>query len=151
MNGEKTTITGGKFVFGKSGEMISLRGDILKKFTDFKFNTSYSPVAKLIIDFMDEIRFDKHARGKSFRDRNLIKNYIIKRAILASVLKSSEKTTFVSESPIDLCDRIFSIIQEKQAGIATNRFDNEIAGLIDEILQYKCITSSQHKQIIWKI
>ena len=55
--------------------------------TDYKFNTTDPPDAKLIIDFTDEMPFDTHARGKSLGDRNLMKNYNIKRALLASGLK----------------------------------------------------------------
>ena len=99
---------------------------------------------------MDEIRFDIHARVKSLRDRNLIKYYFNKRAILASVFKRSEGTIFVSENPNELCDRLCLIIQEKRAGNDTTRFHNEFVGIIDKLLDYKRITPLNTKKIIKK-
>ena len=76
MNGEKVTIYNHKSIFKKSGKVFTLRGDFLKLITEYKFNTTDSPDTKLIIDFMDEISFDIHARGKSLRDRHLIKKLL---------------------------------------------------------------------------
>ena len=45
--------------------------------TRYKFNTTDSPKTKLTIDFTDETHFDIHARGRNFRDRNLIKKTIL--------------------------------------------------------------------------
>ena len=75
MNGEKDTKYNHKLVFKKSGKVFTLRGDFLKLITEYKFNTTDSRDTKLIIDFMHEISFDIHARGKSLRDRHLIKNF----------------------------------------------------------------------------
>ena len=102
MNGEKIAIYDDELVFKNSGRILSWRGDVLIMINDYKFNTTDSPDAKLIIDFMDEIHFDKHARGKSVRDKNLIKKYFNKRAILASGLKRSETTIFLPENPNEL-------------------------------------------------
>ena len=52
--------------------------------TDFDFNKPESPDAKQSDSFLDEKHFDIHAKGKSSRDINLIKNYYNKRAILAT-------------------------------------------------------------------
>ena len=125
-DGGKITIYGDKLVFTNSGEIFNLRDDVLKMITDYKFSATDSPDAKLIIDFMDEICFDVHGRGKSLRDDNLIKNYFDKRAILASGLKRSERTIFLSSNPNELWARLCLIIQEKQAGKDTTRFDDEI-------------------------
>ena len=92
---EKITIYDDKLVCKNTGKVFTLKGDVLKLFTDYKFNTTESPDAKPIIDFMDEMRFDTRARSKSVEDRNLNKNYFNKRALLASGLG----VTFLSESP----------------------------------------------------
>ena len=121
VNAEKITIYGDNLVFKNYGKSFTLRGDVLKMITDFKFETSDLPDAKLIIDFRDEIRFDIHGRGKSLRYRNLLKNYFFKGAILASGLKRSTKTIFILENPNELCGKVCWIIQEKQAGNDTKR------------------------------
>ena len=64
---------------------------------DYKFNKTDSPDAKLIIDFVDYIRMNIHARGKSLRGRNPIKNYVNTRALLVYVVKRSEITIFRSK------------------------------------------------------
>ena len=58
MNKEKITINDDKLLFKKGVKKFSLRGDVLKKITDYKFNTTDSPDAKLIIDIMGETQFD---------------------------------------------------------------------------------------------
>ena len=85
------------------------------------------------------------------RDRILIKNYFIKRALLTSGLKRSERTFFLSGNPIDLCDRLCLIMQEKQPGKDITRFAIEFVATIGILLDYKCITPTQHERIIEKI
>ena len=54
MNVEKVTKYDDEIVFKNSGKIFTLRGDVLKMLTDYKFNTSNWPNAKLIIDYRDE-------------------------------------------------------------------------------------------------
>ena len=56
MNGEKATKYDDKLIFRKIGKNFTFRGDVLKLITDYKFDTTDSPDAKLITDFKDEIR-----------------------------------------------------------------------------------------------
>ena len=100
---------------------------------------------------MDETWFDIHSRGKRLRDRSLLKIYSFERAQLACGLKRSEGTIFFSEIPNELCDRVYLIIQEKQVGNDTTRFDNEIVSRLDKILEYKRNTPTQHENINKKI
>ena len=81
MNGEKVTKYNDKLVFKIIGEIVTLKRDVLKKVSNFKNNTKDSPDAKLNIDFMDEIRFDIHSRGKTLRNINVIKDYCNERGI----------------------------------------------------------------------
>ena len=43
--------------------------------TDYDFNKTDSPEAKQFVNFLDEMNFDINAKGKSSRDKNLLKNY----------------------------------------------------------------------------
>ena len=126
MNGENVTKYKSQLAFKISGKLFTLRSDVFKTFTDCQFKTTDSPDAKLKIDFADEIRFDTLARGKSLRGRNLRKNYFNNAALLAFELKISETTNFFSQNLNELCDRSSLIIQEKQAGKDTSRFDSEV-------------------------
>ena len=146
MNGQKVTIYDDKLVCVNSGKFFTLRGDLLKLITDLKSNTTGSPDANPIVEFLVEIHFEIYARGKSLRDRNLAKNFFNKRAVLASGLKRSETVIFLSQSPNELCKRLCLINQEKQAGNDANRFDNESTAINDKLLEYKCINATQHKK-----
>ena len=63
-----------------------MRSDVLKLITDYKFNTTDSPDAKLIIGFMYAFRSDIHARCNCLSDRNVIKKLFKKRATITSAL-----------------------------------------------------------------
>ena len=76
MNGEKVILYADKSAFENGGKIFNLRGGVLKMIKGYKFKTTDSPDSKLIIDFIDEMHFDIHSRGKSLRDRNLIKKLI---------------------------------------------------------------------------
>ena len=58
------------------------------------------------------------------------------------------KTIFLSSDPNELCDRLKLLLQEKQAGNNSDIINEEIVVIIDRILEYKCMTKKQHKQIL---
>ena len=92
--------------------------------TDYDFD---SPDAKWIIYFLGEMYFDTSAKGKSSGDQKLIKIYYNKRTSLTSGL---QKVSLLSENTNKICDRICLMIQQKQAGIDTNWFDDKIIAII---------------------
>ena len=108
MNGEKVTTYDDNLVFKITSKLFTLRGDILKTITDNKINTTDSPDAKFIVGFLGEFHFQTQARGKSLRETNLIRNYVNKRALLASGMR----IIFLSENVNDLCDKKYFIIQQ---------------------------------------
>ena len=98
-------------------------------------------------DFAKEMHFDLNAPGnKSTRDRKLIK-LLKSPAILASGVS---KTIFLSSDPDELCNRIKLLLQEKHAGNNSDIINDEIVAIIDKLLEYKCISKKQHKQILIK-
>ena len=102
---------------------------------------------KLMYDFAKEMHFDQRRVGnKSTRDKTLIK-LLNSPTIKAS---GSSKTLFLSSDPNELCDRLKLLLQEKHAGNNSNLIDEEIVALIDKLLEYKCISKKQHKQILIK-
>ena len=60
------------------------------------------------------------------------------------------KTIILSSDPDELCDRLKLLLQEKHAGNNSNLIDEEIVAIIDKLLEYKCISNKQHKQILLK-
>ena len=71
-----------------------------------KFNTTDSPYAKTITDFLGQKCCDVHAGGKSVRDSNVIKKND-KRALNAFGLDGSrsQEVIFLSGVPHNFCDR----------------------------------------------
>ena len=48
------------------------------------------------------------------------------------------------------CDELKLSLQEEQAGVNTNIFDEEFSGTADKLLEYKCISKKQQKILIIK-
>ena len=96
-------------------------------------------------EFAKEMHFDQKAVGKkSVRDRTLIK-LPKSRAFMASGVT----TIFLSENA-ELCDRLKLLLQEKHAGNNSDIIKDEILAIVDKLLEYKCISKKQHKQILIK-
>ena len=100
-----------------------------------------------LLFFLGLVHFDIFAKSKSCRDKNLIRNYYNKKALL---ILTFHEVIFLSENPNKICDRLRLIFQEKQSGNVTSKIDNEIVAIIDKLLEYKSISAKQHKQILIK-
>ena len=57
---------------------------------------------------------------------------------------------FLSSDPDELCNRLKLLLQEKQAGNNSDIINQEIIAIVDKLLEYKCISEKQHKQILLK-
>ena len=102
MNGENVTSYDDKLLFRDTVVVFMDKGDSLSMTTDLDINKTKSPNAKQIINFLDEVNFDIHAKGTNCTDKNLIENYYSKTALLASGLKS----IFLSDNFDEICDRL---------------------------------------------
>ena len=97
-------------------------------------------------DFAKEMHFDlKKIGNKSTRDRTLL-------TLLNSprIMASGVTTMFLSENADELCNRLKLLLQEKHAGNNSVIINEEIVAIVDNLLEYKCITKKQHKQILIK-
>ena len=95
------------------------------------------------------MHFDLKAPGnKSTRDITLIK--ILKSPGLMVSASGVSKTIFLSSNPDELFDRLKLLLQEKQAGNNSDVINEEIVAIVDKLLEYKCISKKQHKQILLK-
>ena len=133
--------------FRDTGKKFELKGDVLKKITNSKLNVDLASLSgkKLMYDFGKEMNFDAKAVGKlSTRDKTLIKLLKSPRIMASGV----SKTIILSFDPNELCDRLKLILQEKHGGNNSNLIDEEIVAIVDKLLEYKCITKKQHKQIL---
>ena len=134
--------------FLDTNKVFELQGDLLKMITNKNYNVDFASLSdkKLMYDFAKEMHFDTKAQGnKSTRDRTLIK-LLKSPAIMASGIS----TIFLSSDPDELCNRLKLLLQEKHAGNISDIINNEIVAIVDKLLEYKCISKKQHKQILIK-
>ena len=133
--------------FRDTNKQFELKGDLLKLITNKNYNVNLTSLTdkKLMYDFAKEMHFDERRIGnKSTRDKTLIK-LPNSPAIMASGVS---KTKFFSSDRNELCDRLKLLLQEKQAGNNSNLNNEEIVDIVEKLLEYKCISKKQHKQIL---
>ena len=135
--------------FRDTRKEFELKGNLLKMITNKNYNVDHASLSdkKLMYNFAKEMHFDTKAVGnKSTRDRTLIK-LLKSPAFMASGVS---KTIFLSSDPNELCDRLKLLLQEKHAGNNSEIINDEIVAIIYKLLEYKCISKKQHKQILLK-
>ena len=145
------TLYSNMLTFRDTNKQFELIGDLLEKITNSKLNVDLASLSdkKLMYHFGKEMHFDPKASGnKSTRDRKLIK-LLNSPGIMVSASGVS-KTIFLSSDPNELCDRLKLLLQEKHAGNNSDIINDEIFIILDKILEYKCISKKQHKQILIK-
>ena len=137
--------------FRDTGKEFEITGGFLKMITNKNYNVDLASLAdkKLMYDFAKEMHFDTKAQGnKSTRDRTLIK--LLKSPGLIVSASGVSKTIFLSSDPDELGNRLKLLLEEKHAGNNSDIINEEIIAIIDKLLEYKCITKKQHKQILIK-
>ena len=101
---------------------------------------------KLMYNYAKEMNFDLKAIGKkSTTDRTLIK--LLKSSGLMVSASGVSKTIILSSDPNKFCDRLKLLLQEKQAENNSNIIILYFFAIVDKLLEYKCISKKQHKQI----
>ena len=93
--------------------------------------------------------FDERGQSrKSTRDRTLRK---LHKSPGVMVSASGVSTTiFLPSDPDELCDRLKLLGQEKKATNISENINGEILAIVDKLLEYRCISKKQHKQILIK-
>ena len=145
------TLYGNMLTFRDTNKQFELKGDLLEMITNSKFNVDLASLAdkKLMYDFAKEMHFDPKASGnKSTRDRKLIK--LLNSPGLIVSASGVSKTIFLSSDANELCDRLKLLQQAKHAGNNSDLINDEIVAIVDKLLEYKCISKKQHKQILIK-
>ena len=145
------TFYGNMLTFRDTGKEFELTGDLLKMITNKNFNVDLASLQdkKQMYEFAKEMNFDLKAVGnKSVRDRTLIK--LLKSPGLIVSASGVSKTIFLSSDADELCNRLKLLLQEKQAGNKSDIINDEIIAIVDKLLEYKCISKKQHKQILIK-
>ena len=143
------TIFSNMITFRDSNKTFRLEGDLLKVITNYKFNVDHSSLQdkKLIYQFAKEMKYDIDSIGRPSVRHNSMIRLLEQPAIMAS---GFSKTIILSSDPNELCDRLKLLLQEKHAGNNSDIINDEIVAIVDKLLEYKCISKKQHKQILIK-
>ena len=134
--------------FRDTGKEFELKGELLKMITNKNYNVNLASLLdkKLVYVFAKAMNFETKALGnRSTGDRTLIK-LLNSPAIMASGIT----TIFLLENADELCDKLRLLLQEKQAGNNSDIIDQGIIAIVDKLLEYKCISKKEHKQILLK-
>ena len=135
--------------FRDTKKVFKIEGDLYKVITDYKFNVDHSNKQnqQIIYEFGKEMKYKLKNKGRpSVRHISMIR-LLNQPPITAS---GFTKTIILSSDPIELCDRLKLLLHEKHGGNNSNLIDEEIVAIIDKLLEYKCLSKKQHKQILIK-
>ena len=146
--GIPVTLVSNMLIFRHSNKSFKLDGDLLETMTNYDFNVDHSNQQdrKLINELAKEMNFKIKQKGnKSERDKSIIR-------LLRSprIMASGVTTIFLSENADEFCNRLKLLLQEKHAGKNSDIINDEIVAIVDKLLEYKCISKKQHKQILIK-
>ena len=146
--GIPVTLFSNMIIFRDSNKSFKLEGDLLKLITNYKFNANLSSPQdkKLIYEFAKEMNYDTKSIGRP----SIRHNSVIKILESPAIMASGVTTIFLSENADELCNRLKLLLQEKHAGNNSDIINEEIVAIVDKLLEYKCITKKQHKQILIK-
>ena len=143
------TLFSNMITFRDSNKSFKLEGDLLKLISNYKFNADHSSTQdkKLIYEFAKEMNYDTKSTGRpSIRHSSIIKILESPRIMASGI----SKTIILSSDPNELCDRLRLLLQEKHVGSNSDIINQEIVAIADKLLEYKCISKKQHKQILIK-
>ena len=143
------TLSSNMITFRNSKKTFILDGDLFKVVTKYNFNADHSSPQdkKLIYEFAKEMNYDTKTTGRpSTRHTSIIK-ILESPAIMASGIS---KTIILSSDPNELCDRLKLLLQEKHVGNNSDIINDEIVAIVDKLMEYKCISKKQQKQILIK-
>ena len=143
------TIFSNMLTFRDIKKVFKIEGDLYKVITDYKFNVDYSNQQnrKIIYEFGKEMKYKLKNKGRPSIRHNSMIRLLNQPPIMAS---GFSKTIFLSSDPNELCDRLKLLLQEKHAGNNSDIINDEIVAIVDKLLEYKCISMKQHKQILIK-
>ena len=143
------TLFSNMLTFRDTNKTFRLEGDLLKVMTNYKFNVDQSNQQdrKIIYEFAKEMKYDVKSTGRPGVRHSSIIRLLESPAIMASGIS---KTIILSSNPDELCNRLKLLLQERLAGNNCDINNNEIVAIVHKLLEYKCISKKQHKQILIK-
>ena len=144
------TIFNNMLIFRETNKIFKLEGDLLKVISNNKFNVDHSNQQnrEIIREFAKEMKYNtgKNKGRPPVRHKSMIR-LLNQPPITAS---GFTKTIILSSDPDELCKRLRLLLHEKHTGNNSDIINKESVAIVDKLLEYKCITKIQHKQILNK-
>ena len=143
------TIFSNMLTFRNTKKVFKIEGDLYKVITDYKFNVDHSNQQdrKIIYEFGKEMKYKLKNKGRPSIRHNSMIRLLNHPPIMASGIS---KTIILSSDANELCDRLKLLLQEKHAGNNSDIINDEIVAIVDKLLEYRCISKKEHKQILIK-
>ena len=143
------TLFSNMITFRDSNKTFRLEEDLLKLITNYIFNVDHSSPQdkKLIYEFAKEMNYDTKSTGRPSTRHTSTINILESPAIMASGIS---RTIILSSNPNELFDRLKLLLEEKQAGDNSDINNDEIVAIVDKLLEYKCLSKKQNKQILFE-
>ena len=133
--------------FKDNNKSLILDGYLIETITNYDFNVTLCKRKdqRLISEFGKELNFIIKLKGrKNDGDRSPIK--LLKSP---AIMASGVLTIILPSNSDELCDRIKLLLKEKQAGNNSDIIDDESLDILDKLLEYKCKTEKQYKQVLF--
>ena len=133
-----------------TGKEFELKGGFLKMIANKNYNVDLASLQdkKQMYEFAKEMHSDIRAPGnKSIRDKTPIK--LLKSPGLMVSASGVYKTLFLPSNGKELCDRLKLLLQEKQVGNISDKFNDEFV-ILDKLLDCKSISKKYYAQILLK-
>ena len=131
-------------------KVFKLEGDLLEVMSNNKFNVDRSNKQnrEIFREFAKEMKYNlvKNKGRPPVRHKSMIRlpNQP------PTTASGYTKTIILSSNPDEFCNRVRLLLQEKHAGNNSDIINKESVAIVDELLEYKCISKKQHKQILNK-
>ena len=102
-----------------------------------------------MFEFAKELFFDEKALGfKRPRNKSLIQ-LLQSPAIMVPASGVSLSTSFSTSNPNELSGRLKLLLQEKRVGNISDILNEKLGAMFDKVLEYKCISTKQHRRILY--
>ena len=137
--------------FRDTGKEFELNGDLLKMVTNKNYIVDLAKLSgkNSMYDFAKEMYFDVKAHdNKTTWDRTLKK--FLKSPGVTFYASGISNTKILLSDPDKLCNRLKFLLQELHAGNYSVIINDKIVVILDKLLEFKCISEKQHKQIFIK-
>ena len=140
-NPQQVLIKGSTMTF-ENGNTYNLNDPDLSYFITYTQLDKEIQNENLIYNFLKDMKYDLTYGDKKSSRYNIIKY------LFQPQLGSGIKFVFLPSDPDELVDQLKLIVLEKVGGNDNTMLSEQIIAIADQLLEYECITTTQHQNIV---